>query len=144
MVAHHHNYAALLRRRGFKLTPQRQLIFDVLTEDRGHHTPEEIFQRVHTKSPAVNRATVYRTLELLHKLQLVTLAHGTDNQLVYELAEQPPHHHLVCERCNRVEEIGHEQLAAIFLEIERNYGFSVRSDHLMLFGLCRHCRGDQP
>ena len=133
------NYKAILRGHGLRMTLQRQLILDALAQGNGHHTPEEIYQRVHAKAPMVNRTTVYRTLELLLDLRLVTTAHGRDNQLLYELADQSPHHHLICQECNHIEQIGHDQLAATFDGIERQYGFKVRTDHLMLFGVCRHC-----
>jgi Fur family ferric uptake transcriptional regulator len=140
MMAAKHDYKTLLRRKGLRVTLQRELILDALAEGDGHHTPEEIYRRVHAKAPVVNRATVYRTLETLLELGLATTAHGKDNQLLYELADQTPHHHLVCQKCSHIEEIGHDQVAPMFAEIEREYGFQVRTDHLMLFGLCRACQ----
>ena len=52
----------VIKERGFRLTPQRQMILDVLREAGGHCTPEEVYRLVQTKSSAVNRTTVYRTL----------------------------------------------------------------------------------
>jgi Fur family ferric uptake transcriptional regulator len=140
MKAANIDYKALLRRKGLRLTLQRELILDALAAGDGHHTPEEIYRRVHAKAPVVNRATVYRTLEMLLELGLATTAHGTDNQLLYELADQTPHHHLVCQRCGHVAEIGHEQIAPMFDALEQEFSFQVRTDHLMLFGLCRECQ----
>lgn len=130
----------LIKERGYRLTPQRQMILDVLHEAGGHCTPEEVYQRVQCKSSAINRTTVYRTLEFLVTLGLVSTAHVQDNQVIYELATDHPHHHLVCQRCNAVEVIDHEVIAAMFAGLEKESGYKINSDHLVLFGICPHCQ----
>ncbi|NJM41750.1 MAG: transcriptional repressor [Anaerolineae bacterium] len=131
---------ALIRKQGFRLTPQRQMIFDAVRELSGHCTPDEVYARVQRKSAAVNRATVYRTLDFLLKLGLVTTAHIRDNQVIYELAGQAPHHHLVCQHCDKVAVMDHALVQPLFNRIEREYGFEVKTDHFMIFGLCKECR----
>ena len=103
-------------------------------------TPDEIYERVHAKVPAVNRATVYRTLEFLLELGLVTTGRIKGNRVIYELVSSSPHHHLVCQRCDRVEQVDHELVAPLFAGIEQASGFKINTDHLMLFGLCAACR----
>jgi len=135
----------LIKQRGYRLTPQRQIIIDVLHEAGGHCTPEEVYQRVQKKSSAVNRTTVYRTLEFLVTLGLVTTAHVQGNQVIYELASDHPHHHLVCQRCNAVAVIDHDVIAAMFAGLEHKSGYKINSDHLVLFGICPHCQSvEQP
>jgi len=131
---------ALARREGYRLTLQRRLVLDALGEMSGHSTPDRIFERVQVKSPGISRATVYRTLTFLLKLGLVTVAQIKDNATVYELASDPPHHHLVCQGCDEVIEVRHEVVQPLFSRLEREFGFRVRTDHLMLFGLCERCR----
>ena len=133
------SYAEVLHSRGFRMTPQRQLILDAIHQGSGHSTPNEIYDRVNGKLPAVNRATVYRTLEFLLELGLVTTAHGKGNQLLYELASPTPHHHLVCRCCDRVVQVDHAQVAACFAKLEQAYHFSIQTDHLVLFGVCESC-----
>lgn len=139
MTHQHANYAAVMRARGFRVTPQRQLILDAICEGGGHTTPDEIYARVRAKSPAINRATVYRTLGFLCELRLV-VAMQVGGHMVYEIAGDAPHHHLVCHRCNDIKEIGHHTLKALFAKIEREQQFRVDMDHLALFGLCKECR----
>lgn len=134
------DYAALMRERGFRVTPQRELILDAICEGGGHTTPEEIYQRVQARAPAVNRATVYRTLDFLCELRLVVAANIGGGRMVYEVAGEMPHHHLVCRTCGQVAQIGHETVKDLFVRIEREYQFTVDMDHLALFGLCQECR----
>jgi len=131
---------ALIRRKGYRLTPQRQMILDAVREAQGHCTPDEVFARVQRKSSAVNRATVYRTLDFLLRIGLVTTAHVQNNQVIYEMAGQSPHHHLVCQHCQKVTQISHELVQPLFDRIEQEQGFEVHTDHFMIFGLCAHCR----
>lgn len=139
MSHHHWNYAALMRERGFRATPQRQLILDAICEGDGHTTPDEIYARVRDRTPHLNRATVYRNLDFLCEMRLVVAAQ-IGGQMVYEIAGETPHHHLVCRRCDKVEVISHETVKALFDRIGREQKFTVDMDHLALFGLCRKCR----
>ena len=133
------DYQTLIRQSGFRLTPQRQLILDAVFA-HGHSTPQEIYTRVQAKTTAINRATVYRTLELFLELGLVSVAQVKDNQTVYERVGLIPHHHLICQRCDKVEEVDHKLVEPFFQEIEQNFSFKVNTDHLILFGLCDDCR----
>ncbi len=130
----------VIRQRGFRMTPQRQMILDAVAAGRGHSTPEQIYSRVVKKAPAINRATVYRTLDFLAEQHLITNCDLGTGSKVYEMAGAQPHHHLVCERCGRVEQFGHEMMEAVFKQIEMKHGFKITTDHLALFGLCRQCR----
>jgi Fur family ferric uptake transcriptional regulator len=129
-----------IRQRGFRMTPQRQLIMDAVMTGKGHSTPDQIYNRVVKKAPALNRATVYRTLDFLAEQHLITSTDIGIGSKVYEMAAPLPHHHLVCERCGKVEQVNHELMSAAFKQIEAKHGFKVTTDHLALFGLCRRCQ----
>jgi Fur family ferric uptake transcriptional regulator len=139
-MSHHRlNYATKIRERGFRLTPQREIILDAVCEGRGHTTFDEIYTRVQAKAPAINRATVYRTLDFLREMRLVVEADLGGGRKVYEIAGETPHHHLVCRACGRVEEFDQEMMESLFTRIERERQFEVDMDHLVLFGLCQEC-----
>lgn len=144
-MSHDHlDYAALLQERGLIVTFQRRLILDALCESEGHTTADEICTRVQAKAPEIDRATVYRTLNLLFDLQLVVVTDIGDKRTVYEVIGDTPHHHLVCRKCGQMEQISHEVLQVSFAEIERERQFKVVCNHLVLFGLCQHCcRADE-
>jgi Fe2+ or Zn2+ uptake regulation protein len=133
------DYAGLMRERGFRVTPQRQIILDAVCQSGGHTTPEQIYERVHATTPALNRATVYRNLDFLCEMRLVVAVRIGD-QTFYEIAGKTPHHHLICRTCGSVERVGHETVKGFFAKIERENDFTVDMDHLGLFGLCADCR----
>src|SRR6185503_16743392 len=117
------DYAALMHERGFRITLQRQFILEALRESQGHTTAEEIVERVQAKAAAVNRATVYRTLDFLCEQRLVVAA-NIGGQTVYELAGEAPHHHLVCLSCGSQEPLDHGVVEPFFTQIERDNGFA--------------------
>ena len=90
-----------LRERGYRLTPQRELILQAV-ERLGHATPDEVLAEVRTHSSAVNVSTVYRTLEVLEELGLVRHAHLSDRAPTYHSVGGHEHFHLVCRNCGRV------------------------------------------
>lgn len=134
-------YEIVIRQRGFRVTPQRQLILEAVRAGKGHSSPEQIYNRVVRKAPALNRATVYRTLEFLAGQHLIASTDVGTGGKVYEIAGDHPHHHLVCECCGKVEQIDHAALDKTFAQLEHAYGFKVTSSHLALYGLCKRCRG---
>jgi Fur family ferric uptake transcriptional regulator len=135
---HHHGLIETLRERGYRLTPQREMILDVICAEDGHKTAEEIYQRVLARSPAVNLATVYRTLVLLRELGLVTAA-NLGGPAEFELAHDRSHHHLVCQDCGASLSFDDHLLASLQMALERLYGFEADIEHLVIFGRCSEC-----
>ena len=89
-----------LRSRGYRVTPQRQLVLEAV-KAVDHATPEEICARVRETARGVNISTVYRTLELLEELGMVTHTHLGHGAPTYHLAAEADHVHLVCRDCGR-------------------------------------------
>ena len=133
------NYAAKIRERGFRLTPQRELILEAICEAGDHTTVEEIYTRLQARAPAINLATVYRTVDFLCDIGLVVAAE-IEGQKLFEIAGETPHHHLVCHGCGQVERLDHETVADLFDKLDHERGFKVDMDHLVLCGLCQDCR----
>ncbi|RKN41806.1 Fur family transcriptional regulator [Streptomyces hoynatensis] len=127
-----------LRSRGYRLTPQRQLVLEAV--DRlEHSTPEDILAEVRRTAGGVNISTVYRTLELLEELGLVSHAHLGHGAPTYHLAERHQHLHLMCRDCGTVIEAGLD-LAEPFAERLRDrFGFDTDLRHFAIFGRCRDC-----
>jgi Fur family transcriptional regulator, ferric uptake regulator len=133
------DYARLMRERGFRVTPQRQLILDAICAAGGHTSFDEIFARVQQTSSAVNRATVYRALDFLCELRLVVGADMGSGHMVYEIAGDTPHHHLVCRACGAQQDVSHKDIKGLFTRFEREHAFRVDLDHVALPGLCQAC-----
>ncbi len=132
--------AAALRARGYRMTPQRLLVLDAIT-DAGHLTAEQVLERVQPDYPMINAATIYRTLEWLKETGLVAETDLGDGHRVYEFIADHPHHHLTCLTCGQQIELPDGLLDALRARIEQEYGFALRADHVGLFGYCSKCRG---
>lgn len=122
------------------MTPQRQMVLDVVCEIGDHARPEQIYELVQQKSPAVHRATVYRTLKLLCELGLVTDTTTAEGHMVYEIAGKQPHHHLVCRCCGADLEFPDEDYRAFVDKLEEKSGFRIEATHITLSGLCPDCQ----
>jgi Fur family transcriptional regulator, ferric uptake regulator len=127
-----------LRAGGYRLTPQRQLVLDAVT-DLGHATPEDVSGWVRERSSAVNISTVYRTLELLEELGLVKHAHLTHGAPTYHAADAPEHVHLVCRGCGRVTEVQPAAVEPMVERLRQDKGFVADVGHLTVFGWCGKC-----
>ncbi len=139
MSHHQTDYVASLRARGFRVTPQRQTILDAVCAGGGHTTLPEIYARVQAAAPAINLATVYRTLDFLQQAGLVVTA-DIGGHTVYEIAGPAPHHHLVCQVCGCVEEIDPALVKVFFTTLAQAHAFDVDVHHLVLTGYCGQCR----
>jgi Fur family ferric uptake transcriptional regulator len=131
-------WQAELRARGYRLTPQRQLVLEAVGEI-GHATPEEIATAVRKTASGLNISTVYRTLELLEELGLVQHSHLGHGAPTYSLAAQDDHVHLVCRECDGVQEVSAELVSEVVAQLADQQGFVVDVGHSTLFGRCREC-----
>lgn len=127
-----------LRSRGYRMTQQRQLVLHAV-RSLGHSTPDEIASAVKASAPAVNLSTVYRTLDLLEKLGLVTHTHLGHGAPTYHAADDSDHLHLVCRQCGRVLEVGSEVAASMAGSLLTSHGFEVDVTHVAVQGRCAEC-----
>ncbi|REF36123.1 Fur family transcriptional regulator [Thermasporomyces composti] len=137
-ASRHEELRAELRSRGYRLTPQRQLVLEAV-EELQHATPEQILQVVRRKARGVNISTVYRTLELLEDLDLVTHTHLGDRAPTYHSTSTPAHAHAVCRACGRVSEVPPEAVERFAATLLERYGFRLDIRHLAVFGECTEC-----
>src|SRR5579875_598656 len=132
--------ADLLHARGSRVTPQRQLVIEQVLATRGHIVPEAIYLEVSRRFPSINRSTVYRTLQLLEQMGLISHAHVEEGSTRYHRAEEPAHMHLVCHSCGAIQEI--EDLSVgepLRQSLHERYGFESDLTHLAIAGRCRAC-----
>ena len=128
-----------LRARGYRVTPQRQLVLEAVAR-LAHATPEEIGAQVHQTARGVNISTIYRTLELLEQIGMVTHTHLHHGAPTYHLASAGDHVHLVCRDCGRVTEIGSDAIRPLITGLDESHGFETDVGHLTVFGRCAECR----
>ncbi|MCD0485585.1 transcriptional repressor [Streptacidiphilus sp. ASG 303] len=127
-----------LRTRGYRLTPQRQLVLEAVGA-LDHATPDDILTEVRRTASGVNISTVYRTLELLEELGLVSHAHLGHGAPTYHLADRHHHMHLVCRDCGGVTETDTAVAAPLVDRLRAEHGFDTDMQHFAIFGRCAGC-----
>jgi Fe2+ or Zn2+ uptake regulation protein len=127
----------LFRRRGLKVTPQRQCIFEILHANPGHSTAEEIYAVAKRQMPTMSLKTVYETLHSLAAMgQIKQIDLGTRSFLFDP--DVNGHQHLVCSSCGRIQDVDLD-LAPIAASAAEEHGFVLGQTEAILRGLCPDC-----
>lgn len=133
-----------LKEKGSKLTPQRRATLNVIIENKGEHlNTEEIYELVRKDCPEIGLATVYRTLQLLEEMDIISRINLDDGCSRYEIKtddEDHQHHHLICQECNKIIEVKIDLLEHLEKEIEKEYDFDIKDHKVKFFGLCTDCK----
>ncbi len=129
-----------LRQAGRRLTPQREMILAVICESGCHLTAEEILTRARERYPHLNKSAVYRTLDLLTRLNLVNQIDFGEGRIEYEIHAHPHHHHLLCRKCGQRTEVDERLFRSLEKNLLGDYGFEADMDHFAIFGVCKKCR----
>ena len=130
---------ARLRASGYKLTPPRLAVLQVIFGQGGHLNPAEILERVRKIQPGVGRASIYRTLELLTQLGIIRPIYLGESGPIYIHAEGG-HHHLVCSLCGKVIDFDQCTADQIADDLSARYGFTIVSHLLEFYGECAECK----
>lgn len=136
----------LLRRRcaerGLAFTHQRQVIYRALVSSHLHPSPEEIYEQVRAEMPSISLATVYKNIKTFLEIGLLrelTTLH--ENQRLD--ANLEPHHHLVCERCKKVEDLPAGDLQPLRWKRSQPRSFQIKAYKVEVSGLCAECARKQ-
>jgi len=131
--------ADALNRQGYRLTPQRLMILSAIEDSDDHISAEEIHTQIVDKFPNVNISTVYRTLELLEQLGMVTRTDLGGGRVRYHPLDKGHHHHLVCRECGAIIDLDESILAPLRDALLREHGFIADLKHLAIRGRCADC-----
>ncbi|MBN2365347.1 MAG: transcriptional repressor [Calditrichaeota bacterium] len=138
------------RGRGLRFTIPRRLILETLSSTIDHLSAEEIYIRVHRKYPNVGLTTVYRTLDLLERMGIISRFQFGDGRSRFELVQSSTkaghHHHLVCTSCKQVidyddfveEEV--ELLKKVEKALAKKHGFEINGHVIQFYGVCNNCQ----
>ncbi len=129
-----------LRRKGYRLTPQREAIIKILLENPNQHlAAEDIYVMVRRAHPEIGMATVYRTLDLLSTEKVINQLNFEEGYSRYELESQTHHHHLICLKCGKIIEFNDNLLEQVEEEISKEHSFSIVGHLLKFYGYCSNC-----
>ena len=130
-----------LKKEGLRYTHQRQAIWDELSASDEHRDAEEIYLAIYNSGLRVSRATVYRTIDVLVKNNLVRKLDLGDGRARYENKMDTAHHdHLICVQCGKIEEFMDNVIENRQEVIVENFGYKLIRHIHQLFVICDECR----
>ena len=136
----HDSAVTRLRSEGYRMTPQRLSVLDIIAARTGHIGADEVWNLAKEQHPYVDLATIYRTLQLLKSLGVVTEV-VIGNKLHFEMADHHTrHNHMVCSACDGVQTLTPDYLAEFSQRLEREFGFSPDLNNIPIGGICDRCR----
>lgn len=123
-----------------RMTSARKAVLELLHDREWHQTASEIHEALVDRLPSLNLSTVYRSLDYLIEHGVVSVADVGRGSPVYEAVSGQPHHHLVCLNCNHIFHVDHSLVAPFFDTLRTEKKFSIRTNHLVLYGICENCQ----
>ena len=125
---------------GRRLTQQRVIVAEALASARRALSAQELYDRIKSAHPGIGRATVYRALEAQVQDGMASRFEREGHVSAYIACDAEHHHHLVCTRCQRVEDLAEDVIAPMLVAVGRRHNFQVDHAALDLYGLCASCR----
>jgi Fur family ferric uptake transcriptional regulator len=132
--------------KGVRLTAQRRALIETIQRADSHLDAATLLSRARQVDPNIDRATVYRTLELLKRLGLIDeldLMHLNGEKHYYEVKTQKDHLHLACFHCGEIEELDSPTFQRLKREIAAQNNFTIQVMRLEVGGVCRRCAAQQ-
>jgi len=129
-----------LRGKGVRLTPQRLLILNAVSNGGGHMGVDEVFRRAKESYPYIDIATVYRTLHLFRRMGVVTEV-AIGDRLHFEITDpEAPHHHMVCRPCGGAYDLAPDYLDEFRNTLSVEFDFEPDLDNFTVTGVCSNCK----
>jgi Fur family transcriptional regulator, peroxide stress response regulator len=131
---------ARLKRRDYRLTPQRVALLRLIAASEGHPSAAHLYEQIKAQFPTTSRATVYKTLNLLKELgEVLELGFSNDDNR-YDGSRPYPHPHLICIRCRKITDPQVTLVDDLTREVAQLTGYQVVNHRLDFYGLCPDCQ----
>ncbi len=121
--------------RGMKMTGQRRVIAQVLSDTLDHPNVDEVYHRASQIDPKISIATVYRTVRLFDEANILEKHDFGDGSARYEEATEDHHDHLINVRNGKVVEFQNEEIEALQKNIAEKHGLKLVGHRLELYGV---------
>jgi len=129
----------LLRTAGYRVTPARRAVLSTLAHEGKPLSLRRLVEKARAQR-AIDPVTVYRTILSLDRAGIVRRVDFRHGHAHYELANREEHHHCICVRCDRVEDVTGCRVSGMTSRVLRETGFETITEHaLEFFGICRAC-----
>ena len=131
-----------LGKQEMRRTKNREAILKVLHEATGPLSPPQIVNACHSLGRQANKTTIYRELERMEKASVVQKVIVSDRKQYFELTEHGHHHHLVCVKCEKIEDVAFQEdhFEHQIETLTSKKQFLVLHHSLEIFGLCKMCK----
>ena len=130
----------LLNENGYRNTPARRTIVDVIIKSPRALEPIEVFNTGRKIHPKLGLVTVYRTIEKLEELGLVQRVHQADSCNMYLRATKGHQHLIICTKCGKADYFIGDDVSSLIANVALVTGYTVDNHWLQLFGLCPLCK----
>lgn len=129
-----------LKTKGFKMTPQRELIFRSFFEMGKHVSVEELYDKVHQMDRSIGYSTVWRNLKVICKVGLAEEVNLGDGITRYDRVTRDPHGHLFCQNCKKLIEFDMNVVLPYLVQTSEEMKFRADGFKIEIVGLCEECR----
>ena len=136
-------FAAHLRAHGLRVTPQRQLIYEIVANGRQHVTADDVQRRLAERMPSISLPTVYAALDLFVELGVLRKVALPGGPTMYDSGVGVPHTQMVCSRCRCVFDLDIPPVSQTDIDAAASAGFLVDDGDLVLHGVCASCRAKE-
>jgi Fur family peroxide stress response transcriptional regulator len=133
-----------LREHRYRMTPQRMAVLQELLRTDDHPSVEEIYRELQPSYPMMSLATVYKTVATLKELGEVLELEFSNGHNRYDAHTPHPHAHLICRRCDRIEDYSADELDQLVAGVAARTSYHLQSVRLDFYGLCGPCSGSGP
>lgn len=132
-------FIAKCREKRLRLTPQRLAIHNILAAKAQHPTINEVYERIKNDYPSLSLNTVYKTLQLFIELGMASQFTTKEGVIRYEIKIQP-HHHILCLKCRRINDIFDSSLDKLKVSPPLKGGFEIIRHDVIFYGYCSECK----
>ena len=128
-----------LRENRFKITPQRRIIVELISENVNHPTAEDIYKQVLVKLPDISQATIYNTLRELVALGILTSVDNIGEKGMRFDTNTNNHHHVYCMQCHQLVDIERDFPSVTLTEKEAQ-DYQIIRNQITFYGICKNCQ----
>jgi len=132
-----------------RLTAPREAILEFLSKSQKHMSAKEIYVALHKTNPSLGLSTIYRTLDLLARMGIVSKISIGDGKSRYEFkskSKNAHHHHLICTKCGTI--INYSEFVAEELrlvkkteeQLAKKFDFIIQDHNIEFLGICEKCK----
>jgi Fur family transcriptional regulator, ferric uptake regulator len=144
MVYTTNSLKAELNERGWRLTPQREVILSVFKNlsEGNHLSAEDLYNELQKQGDPISLSTIYRTVKLMARMGILRELEFAEGHKHYELNQPYPHHHhhLICVKCNKTIEFKSDSILKIGSKTSEKEGFHLLDCQLLIHAICPQCQ----